>query len=167
MKKGQLQKGIFLCSPPCPRVIEGSSVSLWDADRSWCSSRHEMEKTPFCGDLSTRRCWQAKQRGRREEINQMGRKQPLWGCKGGSPAERGEGVRAGCAAGPARPQLTHHRRFAFAHPWHKEGWTRWPTEVPSNPYHSVILWFCDSDFSARKAPNFALSLLIHKKIETP
>ena len=19
-------------------------------------------------------------------------------------------------------------------------WTRWPTEVPSNPYHSVILW---------------------------
>ena len=22
------------------------------------------------------------------------------------------------------------------------GWTRWPTEVPSNPYHSVILWFC-------------------------
>ena len=26
----------------------------------------------------------------------------------------------------------------------QEGWTRWPTEVPSNPYHSVILWFCDS-----------------------
>ena len=24
------------------------------------------------------------------------------------------------------------------------GWTRWPTEVPSNPYHSVILWFCDT-----------------------
>jgi len=24
------------------------------------------------------------------------------------------------------------------------GWTRWPTEVPSNPYYSVILWFCDS-----------------------
>ena len=24
----------------------------------------------------------------------------------------------------------------------QEGWTRWPTEVPSNPYHSVILWFC-------------------------
>ena len=21
------------------------------------------------------------------------------------------------------------------------GWTRWPTEVPSNPYYSVILWF--------------------------
>jgi len=21
----------------------------------------------------------------------------------------------------------------------QEGWTRWPTEVPSNPYHSVIL----------------------------
>jgi len=20
------------------------------------------------------------------------------------------------------------------------GWTRWPTEVPSNPYYSVILW---------------------------
>ena len=25
----------------------------------------------------------------------------------------------------------------------QEGWTRWPTEVPSNPDHSVILWFCD------------------------
>jgi len=24
------------------------------------------------------------------------------------------------------------------------GWTRWPTEVPSNPYYSVILWFCGS-----------------------
>jgi len=24
------------------------------------------------------------------------------------------------------------------------GWTRWPTEVPSNPYYSVILWFCDT-----------------------
>ena len=24
----------------------------------------------------------------------------------------------------------------------QEGWTRWPTEVLSNPYHSVILWFC-------------------------
>jgi len=23
------------------------------------------------------------------------------------------------------------------------GWTGWPTEVPSNPEHSVILWFCD------------------------
>ena len=22
----------------------------------------------------------------------------------------------------------------------QEGWTRWPTEVPSKPYHSVILW---------------------------
>jgi len=25
----------------------------------------------------------------------------------------------------------------------QEGWTRWPTEVPSNPYHSMILWFCE------------------------
>ena len=24
----------------------------------------------------------------------------------------------------------------------QEGWTRWPTEVPSGPYYSVILWFC-------------------------
>jgi len=24
--------------------------------------------------------------------------------------------------------------------WGSQGWTRWPTEVPSNPYHSVILW---------------------------
>ena len=23
------------------------------------------------------------------------------------------------------------------------GWTRWPTEVPSNRYYSVILWFCN------------------------
>ena len=23
---------------------------------------------------------------------------------------------------------------------YKGGWIRWPTEVPSNPYHSVILW---------------------------
>ena len=22
------------------------------------------------------------------------------------------------------------------------GWTRWFPEVPSNPYHSVFLWFC-------------------------
>ena len=28
----------------------------------------------------------------------------------------------------------------------QEGWTRWPTEVPSNPYHSVILWFCDLQY---------------------
>ena len=26
-----------------------------------------------------------------------------------------------------------------------EGWTRWPTDVPSNPYYSVILWFCNGD----------------------
>ena len=25
----------------------------------------------------------------------------------------------------------------------QEGWTRWPTEVPSNPCHAGILWFCD------------------------
>ena len=28
------------------------------------------------------------------------------------------------------------------------GWTRWPTEVPSNPYHSVILWFATNADSA-------------------
>ena len=28
----------------------------------------------------------------------------------------------------------------------QEGWTRWPSEVPSNPYHSVILRFCDIHF---------------------
>ena len=22
-------------------------------------------------------------------------------------------------------------------------WTGWPTEVPSNPYHAVMLWFCN------------------------
>ena len=26
----------------------------------------------------------------------------------------------------------------------QEGWTRWPTEVPSNSEHSVILWFCEA-----------------------
>ena len=26
----------------------------------------------------------------------------------------------------------------------QEGWTKWPTEVPSNPCHSVILWKCQS-----------------------
>jgi len=25
------------------------------------------------------------------------------------------------------------------------GWTRWPTEVSSNPYNSVILWFCEHE----------------------
>ena len=30
------------------------------------------------------------------------------------------------------------------------GWTRWPTEVPSNPYHSVILWFCELWYSANE-----------------
>ena len=25
----------------------------------------------------------------------------------------------------------------------QEGWTGWPTEVPSNPDHSGILWFCN------------------------
>ena len=28
------------------------------------------------------------------------------------------------------------------YPGGDQGWTRWPTEVPSNPEHSVILWFC-------------------------
>ena len=31
----------------------------------------------------------------------------------------------------------------------QEGWTRWPTEVPSNPDYSVVLWFCDSEKSWR------------------
>ena len=34
----------------------------------------------------------------------------------------------------------------------QEGWTRWPTEVPSNPYHSVILWFCDHHWCIRAWP---------------
>lgn len=38
MEKRQWQKGNFPHSPPCPRVIEGSSVSLWDTDRSRFSS---------------------------------------------------------------------------------------------------------------------------------
>ena len=28
----------------------------------------------------------------------------------------------------------------------QEGWTRWPAEVPSNPYYSVILWFLQKAF---------------------
>jgi len=39
----------------------------------------------------------------------------------------------------------------------QEGWTRWPTEVPSNPYYSVILWFCEST----KSLPAHLSLLLH------
>jgi len=27
------------------------------------------------------------------------------------------------------------------------GWTGWPPEVPSNPGHAGILWFCDKAFS--------------------
>ena len=26
------------------------------------------------------------------------------------------------------------------------GWTRWSPEVPSNPYHSMILWFCEGEW---------------------
>ena len=34
-------------------------------------------------------------------------------------------------------------RLAVGDPAWAGGWTRWPTEVPSKPYYSVILWFCD------------------------
>lgn len=75
-------------------------------------------KSPFCGDLSTRRCWRGKQWGRREEINQMGKKQPPQGCEEGDAPQRaglGVGVGAGRTAGPVRPRLTHHPRFTFEH----------------------------------------------------
>jgi len=39
------------------------------------------------------------------------------------------------------------------------GWTRWSPGVPSTPYHSVILWFCDSLMSAMVA--FPLILTIN------
>jgi len=32
----------------------------------------------------------------------------------------------------------------------QEGWTRWPTEVPSNPDHSVILWSNNSENKIEK-----------------
>ena len=38
----------------------------------------------------------------------------------------------GC--GPVKPDV--------GDPASAGGWTRWPTEVPSNPEHSVILWLC-------------------------
>ena len=31
----------------------------------------------------------------------------------------------------------------------QRGWTRWSQEVPSNSYHSVILWFCDQIWSQK------------------
>ena len=39
----------------------------------------------------------------------------------------------------SRPTWT--RSCAACSGWQGD-WTGWPTEVPSNPYHSVILWFC-------------------------
>ena len=38
----------------------------------------------------------------------------------------------------ASPVKSIHRGIT-GNMWGK-GWTRWPTEVPSNPYYSVILW---------------------------
>ena len=40
--------------------------------------------------------------------------------------------------GPVQP--------ALGDPASAGGWTRWPTEVPSNPWHSVILW-CEAEES--------------------
>jgi len=37
------------------------------------------------------------------------------------------------------------------------GWTRWPTEVPSNPYHSVTL--CDSVIYQPSEDDFLVFLL--------
>ena len=44
----------------------------------------------------------------------------------------------------ARDVLVYYRSFTNNQEllW-QGGWTRWSPEVPSNPYHSVILWFCD------------------------
>ena len=39
-------------------------------------------------------------------------------------------------------------------------WTRWPTEVPSNPEHSVILWFCDINKENKKKIKLILILLV-------
>jgi len=42
----------------------------------------------------------------------------------------------------SRPTWTRSYAACCRRPcFDREGWTRWPTEVPSNPYHSVILWF--------------------------
>ena len=38
--------------------------------------------------------------------------------------------------------------LALGDPAWAGGWAGWPTEVPANPYHSVILWFCDLVFNA-------------------
>ena len=41
----------------------------------------------------------------------------------------------------SRPAWTRSCAACCRWPCHgQEGWTRWPTEVPSNPYYSVILW---------------------------
>ena len=43
-------------------------------------------------------------------------------------------IQAPPGQGPVQP--------AVGDPASTGGWTGWPTEVPSNPWHSVILWFC-------------------------
>jgi len=45
------------------------------------------------------------------------------------------------------------------------GCTRWPTEVPSNPYYSVTLWFCDR---AERVPQEGISAPAPGRgVETP
>ena len=53
------------------------------------------------------------------------------------------------------------------------GWTRWPTEVPSKPYHSVILWFCEGAWTVHytfwtrslllRISNALFIIIIHSK----
>ena len=59
-------------------------------------------------------------------------------CTGGQTAQGGCGVSFSGdiqdppGQGPVQPAVGDLLRHG--------GWTRWPTEVSSNPYHSVILW---------------------------
>jgi len=39
------------------------------------------------------------------------------------------------------------------------GWTRWPTEVPSNPYYSVILWLSGWFITSKRL--FAVMIVDH------
>jgi len=39
--------------------------------------------------------------------------------------------------------ISVNQHFLYVTLVRQGSWTGWPTEVPSNPYHSMILWFFD------------------------
>ena len=55
------------------------------------------------------------------------------------PCVRRSALTSSCRACPHQSRLLLPSLLSYLL-W-QGGWTRWPTDVPSNPYHSVILWF--------------------------